>query len=152
MIFLVIEIRQNTEQTALHGSAVQLAAYQDLISQIYRINEISINNPSFAKISIKHADGETLSGLEREQMAGFSWNLFRHGDMAYYQYEKGIIDEERLRTALNILSLENNVRRDAWKDRRNGFTESYRNYIDAIVAKEEQAAKTQAAPATESNK
>lgn len=150
LIFLLVEIRQNTEQSKLNARAVEIAAYQDLISQIHDINSLFIENPDFSELLVRFNNGETLTESEENQISRYCWSLIRHGDMAYYQYERGAITEERLLAALGPL---NEMRvipqmRDVWDRRRDGLAEGYQNYIDhyfaehdrSVAAKETKAA------------
>ena len=91
------ELRQNTDQAVLNTRAVEVAAYQDLIAQISELNRVVLENPDFADLQVRSFAGDTsLTPAEQNQMASFLWMLFRHGDMAYYQFEQGVLDLERL--------------------------------------------------------
>ena len=134
LIFLIIEIQQNTEQTRLNARAVEIAAYQDLIAQIAHMNELEILDTQF-QFSHRHEfSQEEWEEYRAAVNVNMDWLLFRHGDMAYYQYENGIIDEERLRSALRKIGLGRPEKREAWKRRRNAFSEGYRHYMDEMVA------------------
>ena len=61
--------------------------------------------------------------------------LFRHGDLAYYMYERGAINEDRLQSALAPLPIDSEVGRDFWEGRKVAFTENYRLYIDQMIAR-----------------
>jgi hypothetical protein len=137
LIFLAIEIRQNTEQTALNARAVEIAAYQDLISQITKMNELEILDAQFQFSHKNELSREELEEYQADVQLNFDWIRFRHGDMAYFQYENGIIDKDRLDSALRKLGLSNPLQREAWQRIRQAFTEGYRNYIDQIVAEGE---------------
>ena len=144
LIFLIVEIRQNTEQTRLNARAVEIAAYQDLISQILEVNKLNFEYPGYMILKKRQLAGEALTPDEsaevEERYASMYWMLFRHGDMAYHQFENGIIDEERLLSSFGILGLEQEEIWEAWETRRLHFTESYRNYIDQLIAEEKRKA------------
>ena len=144
LIFLIVEIRQNTEQTRLNARAVEIAAYQDLVSQILDVNKLNFEFPEYIIQKNKQMAGEELSPDDamrvEERYRAMYWMLFRHGDMAFHQYENGIIDEKRLLSALGILSLEKKETWEAWEKRRLNFTEGYRSYIDKLIAEEKRKA------------
>lgn len=150
LIFLLIEIRQNTEQTRLNAKAVEITAYQDLISQILEMNKMGFQDPEFLILEAKHNAGVELTLEESErltvQLESVSWMRFRHGDMAYHQFENGIIDEDRLLSSFGILGLELEETWEAWEFRRANFTKNYRDYMDKLIAEEKlKAAKAQQA-------
>lgn len=144
LVFLIVEIRQNTEQTRLNARAVEIAAYQDLVSQMLEVNKLNFEYPEYIILNEKQLAGIELTPEESAQVAvrysAMYWMLFRHGDMAFHQYENGIIDEERLTSAFGILSLGKEEIWEAWEIRRLHFTESYRNYIDQLIAEEKRKA------------
>ena len=137
LVFLVVEIRQNTEQTAINAKSVQMGAYQDLIAQIVELNRLPIENPEFARIWLRFENDDPLSEMERYQIGSFFWMLIRHADLAYYQYELGSISEERLESALGPFTGRLRVfphSREWWHKRKNGFSPKFREYIDDYVA------------------
>ena len=59
---------------------------------------------------------------------------FRHGDMAYFMYERGVIDEDRLRSTLMPLPLSGESGLRFWKEGgKDVFVERYQRYIDALI-------------------
>lgn len=64
----------------------------------------------------------------------FLFMRFRHGDMAYFQYERGVIDEDRLRSALNPIRplLNRPFVQDWWSRRQTSFVASYVEYINSM--------------------
>ena len=72
---------------------------------------------------------------QRRDLNATLWILFRHGDMAYFQYENGAIDEPRLRSALGPLIGILNVEyvKERWLTIRSNFVPEYRNYMDRLI-------------------
>jgi len=127
IVFLGIEISQNT-------TSLEVGAYQDLIAQISEMSQLGIENPRIWML----ANGTTFSELEPEdrQIAeSLIVMIFRHGDMAFLQYERGIISEERLESAIGVLAVNLCVRnfQDVWSTYRANFVEAYRDYIDSRI-------------------
>ena len=60
--------------------------------------------------------------------------LFRHGDMAYFMYERGVINEDRLRSALRPIPLHTPLAREFWGQNKFIFTPEYQGYIDLMIA------------------
>jgi hypothetical protein len=129
------ELRQGTAQAALDTRAIEVAAYQDLIGQISDLNRMLIENVDFAAVHDRFFNGDTtLTPAEQSRMGSFLWLLFRHGDMAYYQYDRGILDRARLESALSPLASRSGIpgMREEWGTRRAAFAPSYQAYIDSL--------------------
>ncbi len=133
-VFVGIETRNSTRQAVLNTQALEIAAYQDLMDNIAEMNAIIVQDPELAALMYKATrTTEALTDLEQYRYTRALFMRFRHGDMAYFQYERGAIDEARLRSALHILDLENPKARDFWESRQQNFVESYRNYIGRLI-------------------
>ena len=134
LVFVGIETRNSTRQAVLNTQALEIAAYQDLMDNIAEMNAIVVQDPELAALMYKATrTTESLTDLEQYRYTRALFMRFRHGDMAFFQYERGAIDEARLRSALQILNLENPNARDFWESRQQNFVESYRNYINRLI-------------------
>jgi len=133
LVFVGLEIRNSTEQTEQNTRTLQVSAYQDLISRIVDLNIISIEE-SVTIETLVAIDSPTA--IETQRLNSFLWILFRHGDMAYFQYENGSISEQRMLSAMKplLLRLENPKILSRWNAVKEAFVPAYRNYIDARVA------------------
>ena len=104
------------------------------MDNIADMNRVQLQDAEVAALFYKSRfSPEELSELERYRMNRAHFLRFRHGDMAYFQYERGAIDDTRLKSALRILSLEEPAVRSFWKRNRGNFVESYRHHIDGLV-------------------
>ena len=130
LVFVGLEIRNSSKQTEQNTQALQVAAYQDLIGRIVETNTIGIQQSTTV---------ETLIALESptEQQIGqlnaFLWIIFRHGDMAYFQFENGAINEERMLSAMTPLlaRLKYPYVSGRWDNvKEMSFVPSYRRYVD----------------------
>jgi len=133
LVFVGLEIRNSTEQTEQNTRTLQVSAYQDLISRIVDLNIISIEE-SVTIETLVAIDSPTA--IETQRLNSFLWILFRHGDMAYFQYENGSISEQRMLSAMKplLLRLENPKILSRWNAVKEAFVPAYRNYIDARIA------------------
>jgi len=126
--FLGIEISQNTR-------SLEVGAYQDLIAQITSMNQLSIENPRIWGLANGEASLAELEREDREVARSLIIMVFRHGDMAFHQYDRGLISEERLESAIGVLGI--NVCRqnfqDVWSTYGTNFVAAYRSYIDSII-------------------
>lgn len=135
LVFLIFEIKHNTSESQLNTQAIEISVYQDLISNIMSLNESIIEQGDFAKIVAKAEGGEKeLSEVEMIRYGSHLMNLLRHGDMAYFQYNKKAIDEDRLRSILAIVEAKfrNEYARDLWErvKGRDAFIDEYISYLD----------------------
>ena len=132
LVFVGFEIRNSSEQVEQNTQALQIAAYQDLIGRIVDINALHISESETI---------ESLTALEEpteeelRKLNNFLWILFRHGDMAYFQYEKGVIDLERLKSAMAPLALRlHNPKVVAqWRIIEKAFVPAYIKYIEVQI-------------------
>lgn len=126
IVFLGVEIRQNTRSQ-------EISAYQDVLAQIARLSELTIENEEISDTAFNSPEALDFAGGLAEWQ--FLVLLFRTGDSAFYLGEQGVISEERLQSALNVLRV--NVcspnPRAAWSIQRSGFTEKYQQYVDALI-------------------
>lgn len=137
LAFVGWELRQNTAEAALNRRAAEVQAYQDLIAQISDLNRLAIENPGFNPLRGRMRPGDsTMTDVEQVQLAAFLWLLFRHGDLAYHHYERGLLSRERLESVLSPLTARFVIpgMREEWEGRRPSFAPGYQRYIDSVFA------------------
>jgi hypothetical protein len=134
LVFVGIESRNSTKQSMLTTQALEITAYQALMSNINDVNTLSLESPIAAEAMAKVWSDEAFDA-EHFQLERVLYILFRHGDLAFYMFERGAIDEDRLRSAISPVPINTEVGRDFWERRKGSFTQNYRNYLDdQIVA------------------
>jgi hypothetical protein len=135
LVFVGMETRNGARQTELNTRAIEIAAYQDLIDNISDINRLTVESESVARLMYKaFQTDEELSEIEALRVSRAFFLRIRHGDMAYFQYERGAIDEERLRSVLQPLNLGDRRVREFWKERQYNFSSGYRDYMNELIA------------------
>ena len=136
LAFVGYQLQQSNEQTALNTRALELAAYQQLIERISDFNLTTIENPELRIVREKIQSGSELSRDEASILNAFLYLAYRNGDLAYLQHEQGIIDEQRLRSGLGLLInlLQLPVVQKHWEGAQQGFVDSYRDYINQLIA------------------
>lgn len=132
LVFVGLEIRNGNEQTEQNTRALRLSAYQDLITRIVDVNLIGIEESTTIESLVAI---ESPTDKEIEKLSSFLWILFRHGDMAYFQYENGSIGEERMLSAmaplLARLQYPSVARR--WNEVKPAFVPAYSAFIDGRI-------------------
>jgi hypothetical protein len=53
--------------------------------------------------------------------------------MAFFHYQRGVIDEARLRSVLKVVRLGNPRIREFWGRNQRNFTPAYRDYINSLI-------------------
>jgi hypothetical protein len=138
LIFVGIETRNSTKQAALNTQALEIAAYQELMDNIAEMNTLIVQDPEVAAFMHKvYFTSDELTELEQFRFTRAAYLRFRHGDMAFFQYQRGAIDETRLQSSLKILNLSNPRVRAFWNRVQGNFVEAYRAYINQIIAEQD---------------
>lgn len=134
LVFVGIETRNSTQQAILTTQTLEITAYQELMDNISNLNSVVVENPEAAALLLKaFATTDELTELEEFRIDRNLFQRFRHGDMAYFQFERGIIDEYRLRSTLKVLRLNNPRVREFWEREKMNFVDSYRNYVNELM-------------------
>ena len=128
IIFLGIEIQQNTR-------SLEMSAYQELIGQINEFGSRNLDNPRIVLLARSGRASADLSADESIEVQAFFFLLTRHGDLAYYQYERGALSLERFESSLGPLSsfLCEQLYREFWKRESSIFVASFRQYIETRI-------------------
>ena len=136
---VAFELNQSTQQSKLNTEAIQLAAYQELYDSVVSVNSSIFNDPDVARIIIAgQTEGASLDREDSLRISVFYATLFRHGDLAFYQFQLGMISEEQLISLLGPVRahISNNATaRTAWAGLREAelFQESFVEYIDELI-------------------
>ena len=129
LVFVGLEIRNSSKQTELNTQAIRISAYQDLIGRIVELNKLEIEYSLNFDTMVSKA---SYTPEEILKLDSYIWIIFRHGDMAYFQFENGAISEERLRSVLGPLigRLGYPYVQKRWNYVRANFVSSYQTYVD----------------------
>ncbi len=136
IIFLVVEIQQNTR-------TAEFNAYQSLIAQINSLSQMNITSPQvdnqvayLAELSTAELAREDISVEENSAIDSYFFLRIRHGDLAYYQFELGMLPETRLESALGPLRVHwcSALFRQWWAGRSFNFVAGYRTFIDSKMS------------------
>ena len=97
LAFVGFQIRQGSEQTELNTRAVEVSAYQDLIAQMNIMYLKLIDDDELLEIVTQLARNElNLDERQAAKLAMYVGYVFRHSEMAFVQFDKGLITEEQL--------------------------------------------------------
>jgi hypothetical protein len=139
LLFVGLQLRETSRQTALNTVSIQVAAYQDLNAQISHFNELLLD-PELAAVFELMMDPEgewsRFSAVQRRQARSLLYMRVRHADMAFYQYDRGMLSEERLDSALRPLlsDIDKPIFRAFWEEVRPNQVPAFRDYLDRRIA------------------
>ena len=95
LIFVGIETRNSTQQARLTTQAIQISSYQELMDNIAELNASVVQDAEVAAFLFKaYATSEELTRVEEFRLSRNLFQRFRHGDIAYFQYQRGVIDDD----------------------------------------------------------
>jgi hypothetical protein len=135
LVFVGLQLRETSRQTALNTASLQVSAYQDLNAQISHFNELLLE-PEVALVfeRLVNLEGRwsDFSVVERRQARSLMFMRVRHADMAYHQYERGMLSEERLVSALRPLlsDIHRPLVRQFWDEVKGNQIPAFREYFD----------------------
>ncbi len=136
---VAFELNQSTRQAELNTSALEISAYQNLIESIIGLNSLIVTDTNLARIDVQVRENpDDLTTEDIRQIDSLYINIIRHGDLAFFQYERGAINENQLRSALGILigNLINNpiaLRRWDLVIETGAINMSYVEYVEKIL-------------------
>lgn len=132
LIFVGMETRDSSRQTELNTRAVEIAAYQQLMSNIAAVNAQSITSEEVAGIFAAMRE-QPESDIASRRISSAFFQYLRHGDTAFFMYERGVIDEARLQSSLRPLPLATKTGLSFWEENKFNFVPAYQDYIDALI-------------------
>ncbi len=138
LIFVGLEISQNAEETSLNTKAVQVNAYQALIAELNEFNQLVLTEPGLSDVQTRILNNEEPGDEEDlRKFQAYGYFYFRQADMAYHQYENGLIDESRLINMLGPLRqyLRSDFGANHWASFNNetSLSPDFGNYVETMI-------------------
>ncbi|HUQ99696.1 MAG TPA: hypothetical protein VM166_09600 [Gemmatimonadaceae bacterium] len=139
LLFVGLQLREASRQTALNTTSLQVAAYQDLNAQISHFNELLLD-PSVAQVWERMLDRtwdwSKFDPVQRRQARSLLYMRIRHADMAFYEFERGMLSEDRLGSALRPLlsDIDRPIFRSFWEEVGPLQIPAFRDYLNKRIA------------------
>lgn len=132
LIFVGLQVKQAAVETSLNTRAIQTNSYQDLTAQINSLSIAVASNPRLAELIAQ--DLPDISP-EQLQLNNYFLGIFRQGELAYIQFESGIINEESLRSMLGPVynALTNSSSASSLWPMVRSLNPRYRVFVDALL-------------------
>ena len=122
LVFLAVEVRQNTESLEESRKQIRLQSYQLYRQNLDESYRTLANSPYMAEIFVKyHKEGpDALSDVEMQRFRWQSYTGMQRLDTMHYLNEIGYGDQDRYNTVFPITACEHAARWKAigiWPDR-----------------------------------
>ncbi len=130
LVFLAYELKQNAEMTAAQTRS-------ELSQSVITLIEME-RHPGHVAAYMKSKSGQALSREDKFYLDGMANATFRHWENTYYQYQKGLFDNEEFEADFEVwreAMLEPSYL-EHWLTRRHTYSQSFREAIDQIVNEE----------------
>ncbi len=132
LVYLAIQIRQNTRQMEYNTRATQAAAYQEALGLSSSVNMQIVRDPEVARLAfLSPQEVDALDEVAERRWVVFVVTSLRSHQSFYHQYRQGLIAEELWRShdaALrNFLSAP--AIRSCWESRAADFSDSFREHV-----------------------
>lgn len=135
LIFVGVQVNQGAEETAQNTRQMQADAYQQLTTEITALNRINIEHPRIGLLAYTAGSLDELSPEDVESVSSFIIMIIRFSDLAYHQYEQGIIPEELFRSAVGPLSdtICRPAYRQIWTGVSRHFVAGFQDYVNGLI-------------------
>ena len=131
LFYLVIEVRRNTAATQSAAQYTQIATISDWDLSL-------VHEPGLPELIAKaNDDYSSITPAEQLKLQGYYVNLFNLWHAAYWNWKKGLLDENGFRvwnegTPMAFSAQTACVK--AWESLKNIYDEEFRNYVQSTTA------------------
>ena len=136
LVFVGLQVRQGAEETALNTRAIQVNAYQNLTAQLSTVNSLVIENSDLAEaFSRIYQPDAPVSELAEIKLRSLMTLIYRHGEMAFVQYQNGLISENQLISMLVpvMAVVASELGREIW-DSNPALSSEFKRYVENLAA------------------
>ena len=130
IIFLAVEIRQNTEMTR---AQITLGRSQNNLA----LADMQFNSDYIPEIMRKVADGEELTATEQYRYTAHLRAVLRVYDNDLQQYHQGLLGDHIPRTTRVLVDrfiVQSPYGRDYWERNKASFSEEFVELADSVIA------------------
>ena len=128
LVFLVIELNQNTQATIAAASA-------ELTNQSLEYFSAGMDNQVISRALHKQRAGEPLDGLEQDQLRMHQYFNFRVFENAFHQYQRGFFDEsewQKYRRIIARLLHNNDLASQMWNESDGQWTDDFSTEVNGL--------------------
>jgi len=124
--YLTVQIRQNTK-------ALRVSAYADFVDRHVEMVKFQAEH---AEVISQPDEYESISEKDRTIHVAHLSGMLRNGDALHYQWQQGLLDDARFRSALVAVAgaIDGNAAgRRIWEGARARYNPDYREQIDLML-------------------
>ena len=104
LIYLAMQIRQNTRQIEFDVRTSEVTAYQEMTRRIVDVRHALMTDQFLSATLNKVArDDEELNSEERRSYSTYLLSMLSNADAAFFQYERGLLSRERINSLVHPL-------------------------------------------------
>ena len=139
LIYLALQIRQNSSQLAQNTKAVQSNAYQAITQNHNSYNEWFVPHRNLAELLIKaNTDPNSVDDVDQLRLSGMSSSMFRNFENLHEQFRAGLVTEAQWlgwsRLLTGMLTM-NSSHRNFWSRGGNDlYTPDFQHFINGEIS------------------
>ena len=140
LVYLAVQVGQNTKQIAQNSKIVAASAYQDLTELIHESNARIATNREFAELRLRGRDGiGQLDEVDRFRLMASISSLFRMFENMHQQFEAGLISSNQYAGWKRLMKfhLSHAGTREVWQLVSMMFSDEFQSRVEAILQKQE---------------
>jgi hypothetical protein len=134
LIYLAVQIRQNTRQIEFDVRTSEVVAYQEMTRRIVDVRHALMTDQILsATLNKVMKDEEELTREERRSYSTYLLSMLSNADAAFFQYERGLLSRERIDSLIHPLLRHFRTHRRAsqvWNGVKHEFVVSFRDFLD----------------------
>ena len=130
IIFLAIEIRQNTEMTR---AEITLGRSQNALA----LADMQFNSDYIPDIIVKTMNGEELTQVESYRYGTHLRALFRVQDNNFQQYKRGLLGDHvprNIRLLVERFIVNKPIGTEWWTNTSQVFSDEFAEFVDAVIS------------------
>lgn len=127
IVFLAVELRQNSDQLAAQSRAARLAVFTDFLNSQFQ-------DPQLAELIVRARSGEPLTEAELYRIQAFNGRQWIAMQYVYGEVQRGMIDEAEISIeAWREAFLESPRARESWDETKHQLSPDFREFMERNV-------------------
>ena len=136
LIYLALQIRQNSKQIERNTQVVAASAFQDLTELVVESNSHIAGDRDFAELRIKARSGiSQLDEIDQLRVLASMSSLFRMFENHHLHHAAGLLQEDQFQANLRLMRfhLSHQGTREAWRRIAPTFSSSFRKRVHSLL-------------------
>ena len=132
LVYLALQIRQNTKQLRDNARALRLAQVRATTDSEIDFRRLLLSNPEIDEVEKRGSEGETLDPKDARRFGHILWDVTLRSQGRWYLVKQSVLSEaywDRV-SQMQIRYLRTNAARQWWSDNRGSLDPRYVEDID----------------------